>query len=77
MSGYGQPSRFQEFGTQFNQSGYGQQTYGGSREGQDSSQGAGGKKKSIFNLDFVNSKWPRLFFLIVLLQAILAITFEA
>jgi hypothetical protein len=78
MSGHGQPSRYP---TQYNQSSYGQQMYGGSREGQSSSQGAsagiGGKKKSIFNLDFVKTKWPRIFFLISLVQAILAITFEA
>ena len=38
---------------------------------------AGGKKRKLFSLEFVSSKWSRAFFFLVCLQAILCLAFEA
>lgn len=39
--------------------------------------GGGVKKKKIFSLEFVSSKWSRAFFFLVCLQAIMCLAFEA
>lgn len=39
--------------------------------------GAGTKKKKLFSLEFVSSKWSRAFFFLVCLQAVLCLAFEA
>lgn len=70
--GGGQSSRYQTYNdyntAQFNQA------Y--SRDGQVSN-GGGTKKSKLFSLEFVSTKWPRIFMLIVSLQAILCLAFEA
>ncbi|KEZ45963.1 Uncharacterized protein SAPIO_CDS1355 [Scedosporium apiospermum] len=67
-----QASRYQTY-NDFNQSQY-NQTY--SRDGQ-ASAGAGSKRAKLFSLEFVSTKWPRIFMLVVSLQAILCLAFEA
>lgn len=39
--------------------------------------GGGTKFRNLFSLEFVSSKWPRIFFGLVSLQAILCLAFEA
>lgn len=39
--------------------------------------GGGINWKSLFSLEFVSTKWPRIFFGLVSLQAILCLVFEA
>ncbi|CAI4218536.1 unnamed protein product [Parascedosporium putredinis] len=47
-----------------------------SREAQGTN-GGGVKKAKLWSLEFMSSKWPRLFMLVVGIQAILCLTFEA
>lgn len=39
--------------------------------------GPGAKKRKLFSLEFISTKWPRVFFGVVMLQAILCLAFEA
>lgn len=67
----GQSSRYPTYNydqTQFDQS------Y--SREAQGTN-GGGVKKAKLWSLEFMSSKWPRLFMLVVGIQAVLCLTFEA
>lgn len=39
--------------------------------------GAGRKRKKLLSLEFISTKWPRVFFGLVSLQAVLCLAFEA
>lgn len=39
--------------------------------------GSGSKRKKLLSLEFISTKWPRVFFGLVSLQAILCLAFEA